>query len=318
MTEPDELYTLRAQYWLGHYNLAVEEAKSIARRPMSPALKAEREEILNRAYIALGQYDKLAGGTSGESLYLRVFFISLFFLNPSIHHRTRLIPFSRSLTALDALVTRAKFEATQDESALDELRTMAASSGPSEQLTAAQVLLSVGQIKEALSLVHLGATMEHIALALQIFLKMDRLDLATQQLQLLRQADEDAILTQLGSVYVNLASGSSGADGAIHSLNMLTEQYGPSSFLLNLMACALMNQGDFAAAEGKLQECLRDHPEVPIPDTLVNLVCCLVQQNKQADQFIGQMQQAYPTHDFCAGLERVTTAFDREAIKYKH
>lgn len=67
MTEPDELYTLRAQYWLGHYNLAVEEAKSIARRPMNPALKAEREEILNRAYIALGQYDKLSGGTSGKS-----------------------------------------------------------------------------------------------------------------------------------------------------------------------------------------------------------------------------------------------------------
>lgn len=67
MTEPDELYTLRAQYWLGHYSLAVEEAKSIARRPMNPALKSEREEILNRAYIALGQYDKLSGGTPGKS-----------------------------------------------------------------------------------------------------------------------------------------------------------------------------------------------------------------------------------------------------------
>lgn len=66
MTEPDELYTLRAQYWLGHYNLAVDEAKSIARRPMNPALKAEREEILNRAYIALGQYDKLSGGSPGR------------------------------------------------------------------------------------------------------------------------------------------------------------------------------------------------------------------------------------------------------------
>lgn len=218
------------------------------------------------------------------------------------------------------MIVRAQFEASggQDESILDELRTLAAASGPSEQLTAAQVLLSVGQTKEAMNLVHLGATMEHIALALQIFLKIDRLDLAKQQLQLLRQADEDAILTQLGSIYVNLATGSSGADDAIHSLNMLTEQYGPSSFLLNLMACALMNQGDFASAEGKLQECLRDHPEVPIPDTLVNLVSCLTQQNKAADPLIIQMQQAYPTHEFCVGLERVTTAFDREAIKYKH
>lgn len=59
MSEPDELYTLRAQYWLGHYNLAIQEAKSVARRPMSPTLKAEREEFLSRSYIALGQYDKV-------------------------------------------------------------------------------------------------------------------------------------------------------------------------------------------------------------------------------------------------------------------
>ena len=26
MTEPDELYTLRAQFWLGHYGMAVDEA----------------------------------------------------------------------------------------------------------------------------------------------------------------------------------------------------------------------------------------------------------------------------------------------------
>lgn len=59
MSEPDELYTLRAQYWLGHYALALDEAKSIMRRPMSPALKAEREEFSLRCYLALGQYDKV-------------------------------------------------------------------------------------------------------------------------------------------------------------------------------------------------------------------------------------------------------------------
>jgi coatomer subunit epsilon len=59
MSEPDELYTLRAQYWLGHYGMAIQEAKSVARRPMSVALKSEREEFLSRSYTALGQYDKV-------------------------------------------------------------------------------------------------------------------------------------------------------------------------------------------------------------------------------------------------------------------
>jgi coatomer protein complex subunit epsilon len=59
MAEPDELYTLRAQYWLGHYQLALDEAKSIMRRPMSPDLKAEREEFVLRCQIALGQHNKV-------------------------------------------------------------------------------------------------------------------------------------------------------------------------------------------------------------------------------------------------------------------
>jgi hypothetical protein len=70
MSEPDELYTLRAQYWLGHYSLAMEEAKSVMRRPMSPELKVEREELGLRAQLGLGQRDKVisaaqASGSAG-------------------------------------------------------------------------------------------------------------------------------------------------------------------------------------------------------------------------------------------------------------
>lgn len=200
---------------------------------------------------------------------------------------------------------------------VDRLKSLLGTSpSPSLQLTASQVLLAVGQTKEALQCVHLGATMAHIAMTLQIYLKLDRLDLARGQLQLLRSADEDAILTQLGSVYVALATGSTAAADAIHSINSLSEQYGPSPLLLNLMAAALMQAGDYSAAEQKLEECLRDHSEIALADTLINMICCLVQQSKAPDAFVAQMKQQYPTHGFCAGLERVTTAFDREAVKY--
>ena len=59
MTEPDELYTLRAQFWLGHYGLCVTEGKSLGRRPMTPQLKAEREEFVTRAMLAMGEYEKV-------------------------------------------------------------------------------------------------------------------------------------------------------------------------------------------------------------------------------------------------------------------
>ena len=62
--EPDELYTLRAQYWLGHYNLCLEETKAVARRPMSAELKVEREEFALRALLAMKQYDKVISESS--------------------------------------------------------------------------------------------------------------------------------------------------------------------------------------------------------------------------------------------------------------
>jgi hypothetical protein len=76
MSEPDELYTLRAQFWLGHYQMALDEARSIMRRPMSPDLKAEREEIIARCYIAMKDYDKvISGDTSGKSKQCTVLFV---------------------------------------------------------------------------------------------------------------------------------------------------------------------------------------------------------------------------------------------------
>ena len=173
--------------------------------------------------------------------------------------------------------------------------------------------------------VHKGYTkehMEHMAMALQIYLKLDRLDLAKKKLLFLQYADEDAILTQLGSVYCSLATGSTGAADAVHALNSLTEQYGASSLLANLQACAYLQSGDYAAAEEVLQDCLREQQQQqfpPVPDTYINLIACAVQQNnhKATTDYVCQMKQHYPKHSFCAGLERVTAAFDRESVKYK-
>lgn len=236
-------------------------------------------------------------------------------------------------TALQVLSLKAQYEAAANvpgnedtmERIVDQIKTIVASHPePSVQVYAASVLLAAGQTKEALMLVHTGSSMEQIALCLQIYLKMDRLDMAQQQFQSLKHGDEDAVLTQLGHVQVALATGSTGAADALHTVNQLSEQYGASPLLLNLQAVSLMLQGDFATAEAKLQECLRDYSDVAvIPDTLVNLVVCTVHNaagvNKMAtvQSYVGQLQLQFPSHPFLAGLDRVTSAFDREAVKYK-
>lgn len=84
--DPDELYTLRAQYWLGHYSLCIDEAKSIARRPMSPQLKMEREEFYLRALLESKQYDEVIRESNsgdkgpGRLVLFFVFVLFLFFV----------------------------------------------------------------------------------------------------------------------------------------------------------------------------------------------------------------------------------------------
>ena len=71
MTEPDELYTLRAQYWLGHYAMAIDEAKQVVRRPMPPALKLEREDCPS-AEFGLVETDDLATDQKGVTDHKKV------------------------------------------------------------------------------------------------------------------------------------------------------------------------------------------------------------------------------------------------------
>ena len=76
-----------------------------------------------------------------------------------------------------------------------------------------------------------------IACKIQILLKLDRLDLATAELHHLKQvAGEESVLAELCAVYLQLATGSTLAAEAEHSISSLLEQYGTSVYLLNLLA----------------------------------------------------------------------------------
>jgi len=288
--DPDELYTLRAQYWLGHYQLALEEGKSIARQPMPPHLKSEREEFVTRAQLALGFYDKVIK----DSLL------------------------SDASPAIKALGLHAKFLSSPSSrpTTIASLQTLLhdpSTATTSVQLTGAHLFLLNGMTREALQCVHLGTTMEHIAISLQIYLKIDRLDLAESQLRLMKQADEDSILTQLCSSYLSTATGRSTANDAIHFLNSLGEQYGPSPMLLNVTAVAHMTAGNYEAAEASLSEAGED------ADTLINKVVCFVQMGKGMNgiqPFLEKLKTNYGDHPFVSGLNMVEGAFERESVKY--
>lgn len=208
---------------------------------------------------------------------------------------------------------------------VDQLKSLASSdANTTAQLTAAQVCLASDDTASAWNFVSNATTPEMMACKLQILLKLDRPDLAQQQLSLMKKENEESVLGELASVYLQLYQGSSQAGDAEHTLNALTEQYGPSVFLLNLLAAALAVQGDYAAAETKLTEALKDFGEIqPQHETYTNLIAVLHQQNKKAEAaamvetLLGSTLPNATSLAFKEGLQRVTAAFDREAIKYK-
>jgi len=305
--DPDELYTLRAQYWLGHYNLCLDEAKSVARRPMAANLKVEREEFVLRSQLALKQYDKVIRDSDGEDRTpgIRAINLRAKYDSPST-------PPSTLPTILTTLHTL--------------LSSPTGSSSTTLQLLASQTFLSAGSshTEAALEAVHLGLTMEHLAQTVQIYIKMNRLDLARAQLDLMKQADEEAVLTQLCGVYLHAACGRSEVNEAVHVLGSLTEQYGPSLMLLNCMAVVMLVGERYEEAHSVLVQAVSELDEKSGEgkgdvDTLINLLVCYQHMGKGMDVMepvLKQLKEGWGAHPFVEGLVRVEGAFDREAVKY--
>ena len=223
---------------------------------------------------------------------------------------------------LKALALQAQFLAlaatgASTQSVVLELQSMLGDGvSPRVQVIAAQVFLQAGMKKEALQCVHQGLTMEQVAICVQIYLLLDRLDLAEKAVDQLRRSDEESMLTQLASVQVALATGSSMAAEAVHTLTQISEQYGPSPMLLNLMACANLQAGNYAEAESKLMQA-REEFSANDADTLVNLIVACQYQHKPIDDYVETLKQQYPTHFLSLGLGTVGGAFEREAVKYR-
>jgi coatomer protein complex subunit epsilon len=308
MAEPDELYTLRAQYWLGHYNLALDEAKNASRKPMPPHLKNEREELVLRCYLGLKQYDKIITSVAAAAA------------NDSASYAMKALSLHASY-----LLANDTNDTSKKEGILDSLKLLLMECPPGDtsvQLTACHIYLNANLLREALGCVYLGLTMEHLAMCTQIYIKIDRYDLAIETYGLLKQADEDSVLVQLTSVYIALAQGgSSKADDAIHTLLSLTEQYGPSLLLLNCTAVANIVGGKYDIADMALKDAISNYDGGSTDvDTLVNLIVCAQYLDKgtgkEVGEYIKTLKTISATHPYVQGLVQVEGAFDREANKY--
>lgn len=292
--EPDDLYTLRTLFWLGNYQKAVSEGSSLNR--LSEPLRIEAKEFVFRSYIAMGQANivldeiKDAPGTP----------VSL----QAVKLLARYISDSSSKEMV--LMTLGEW-----------LGDPTSAGNSTLQLIASIIYMHENNLKEALKAVRHGTTMEQLALNIQIFLKMDRPDLALKQVRLMQQADEDATLTQLSSAWVHLTSGGAKLQEAAFIYEELIDKFGRTLPLLNGLAVANMHMHKFEEAEKTLDEALQLGPNDP--DTLINLISCYQHLSKPSNlinRMINQLKLAAPNNPMVKQLATVEGAFDRVSATY--
>lgn len=296
MSEPDELYTLRNNFWLGMFQRAVTEGSSLPVHRLSEPLKIECKEFVFRSYIALGQ---------GQVVIDEV---------PDAPNTPIALQSVKLLARyLGAAGDREMIMVTLHE----WLQDAVSSNNPTLQLVAAIIFMHENNTKDALKSIRHGTTMEQLALSVQLYLKMDRPDLAAKQVRLMQQADEDATLTQLSNAWLQLYTGGVKTQEAAYVFEELVDKFGPTLLLLNGLAVANMHLGRFDDAERFLQQALSQGPNDP--DTLINVITCFQHQCKSTElvqRNIQQLRTVAPAHPFVEQLNTVEGAFERVAATY--
>ncbi|KAJ3105029.1 hypothetical protein HDU97_008637 [Phlyctochytrium planicorne] len=295
--ETDELYGLRNLFYVGAFQQVINDATNPAINPKSEASKKERKVYLYRAYIAQGR------------------------LRPALND----ISDSES-PELSATKLLAKYLASQDvqakQNVVTEVKELLSSSNLTPLLAtlAASVYICDDLFEDALKVLHpFSKNLECIALTIQIYLKLDRLDLARKEIASFKSWADDATLAQLIDTWTNLFSGK--ADKyreAFFAFDEIATSNVATSRLIVGKAVACILQGKFEEAEQLLLEALDRNSSDS--ETLLNLIVCsnaLGKPQEVISRYYNQLTETNPSHPYVQELALKNSLFERAAAKYQ-
>ena len=153
-----------------------------------------------RSYLALGQYNVILGEVS-EGV-----------ANVSLKAVRLLASFLSSPKGNKEAVFAQMNEMNKDP---------AMSSNTTLQLISAILYIHDDNVKDAMRSIYKTSTMEQHALLVQLYLRIDRLDLATKQHKAMKGIDEDSVLTAVAGAWVNLAAGGAKVQEASYTYGKL-------------------------------------------------------------------------------------------------
>lgn len=291
MAEPDELFTLKNQLWIGNYQNAISEGGML--NHLRESLRNERDVYVYRAYLGLGNYELVLqsipdGGNT---------------------------PIALSAVKLLATYLSGRGDKEMIELTVKEwLADPASAENPHLLLIAGMIFAREGKLSDALSAFTKGGSLEHLLYIVHLYLQMDRIDLAQKQVQEMRKIEEDSTVTQLAQAWVMTLRGGDRADEATLHFQELADRFGATPLLLNGAAAAYMAMKNFVEAERLLLEALQK--DQANEETLTNLIASSIHLNKPYHQYIAQLQQVAPANAWLANYARLDQDFSLTAANF--
>ncbi|KAJ2958250.1 hypothetical protein NQZ79_g6116 [Umbelopsis isabellina] len=325
MDEDSVLFAVRNLFALGNYQIAINELSTSNRLLQSPEAQLEAKIYLYRSYVGQGKYNVVISDIADQ--------------DPAELQAIKLL--AVYLQAKDKGNAAVVEQAVSSSTAL--LSDGANNVNPTIQLTSATILTNEGFQEEALRVLHIrGKSLESAALAIQIYIQMDRVDLARKEVANVKSWADDALLAQLLEAWVDLRIGGDKYQDAFYIFEEFAQSNTSATVkLLNNLAVSNLALGRYPEAESHLMEAvskvkcrimsnmhacivrlnislgvLQDSNDA---DTLVNLIVCSNLTGKPADvvnRYVSQLREVAPQHAFLQDLDLKSSLFDRSAARY--
>jgi len=288
----DALLEMRTHFYLGNYQAAINDADRV--NNLEEEVVAEKRVLVQRCYLGLGNHalvvSQIEDDAPEEMLVVR--------------------DLARFLGGDAGAVADIKAHLAEPSTS-ELLSNMRAIAG-------AMANLEEGDLEEALKCASQCTWLEGKAIIVQIFLELNRVDMAIKELAKMQRVDEDAVITQLTQAWAYLAVGGEKAVQAGYIFEELLEKHGQTLQLLNGQAVSKMIQGHFAEAEPLLLMALEKAPNDKT--TLINLTVCYRHLNKPSESVerkIKQIRSLPGAHPWLASFDRHSDLFDTAAARYK-
>nr|SVE72457.1 EOG090X0A8E [Daphnia similis] len=290
--ETDELFDVKTQFYIGNYQSAINEAQKL--KLNNTFQKLERDVFVYRSYIALKKYGVVINEIHGVS-------------PQELQPLKQLAEYLSQPSKRESIVLKLDQQVSGNIDVNNHVFL----------LVAATIYYNENNYETALKVLHQSDNLECRALMLQAQLKMDRVDLAKKELKSMQEIDDDAILTQLASAWVNLTVGGEKLQEAYYTFQELADKNTPTALLLNGQAACCIGQSKYEEAESALQDALEKDSNNT--DTLVNLVVLSQLSGKTPEvcnRYLSQLIDTAPEHPFAVEFQAKEKYFDLLAKQY--